>query len=178
MYGILFAIVFAETGLVICPFLPGDSLLFSTAALAAAGRLSIAALSLVFVAAAVLGDGVNYLGAWLRMCVALSGMFIRVVCPGASFAAQSTSLGGALSSVGNARATPRLTSPASYLALQSAASLLSACSSLGLSDGSTLPRRSSFSASTAAKQVGSVRALVALGCQFKEISRLERGASA
>ncbi|KAK2080127.1 hypothetical protein QBZ16_002523 [Prototheca wickerhamii] len=61
VYGILFAIVFAETGLVICPFLPGDSLLFSTAALAAAGRLSIAALALVFVAAAVLGDGVNYL---------------------------------------------------------------------------------------------------------------------
>lgn len=80
MYGILFAIVFAETGLVICPFLPGDSLLFSTAALAAAGRLSIAALALVFVAAAVLGDGVNYLGARLRMRVALVGALVRDVC--------------------------------------------------------------------------------------------------
>lgn len=98
VYGILFAIVFAETGLVICPFLPGDSLLFSTAALAAAGRLSIAALALVFVAAAVLGDGVNYLGAWLRMWVALVGALVWSVCAGAVYAIQSLSVAGALPS--------------------------------------------------------------------------------
>ena len=43
VYGILFAIVFAETGLVVTPFLPGDSLLFAVGALAATGRLDPAA---------------------------------------------------------------------------------------------------------------------------------------
>ena len=59
-YGILFAIVFAETGLVITPFLPGDSLLFATGALAALGKLNILALFTVYTVAAILGDAVNY----------------------------------------------------------------------------------------------------------------------
>jgi membrane-associated protein len=61
-YLILFAIVFCETGLVITPFLPGDSLLFATGALAAApgSPLKIHWLFLVLAAAAVIGDTVNY----------------------------------------------------------------------------------------------------------------------
>jgi membrane-associated protein len=60
VYGILFAIVFAETGLVITPFLPGDSLLFATGALAARGILNPWLASGLLIAAAILGDGVNY----------------------------------------------------------------------------------------------------------------------
>jgi membrane-associated protein len=59
-YAILFAIVFAETGLVVTPFLPGDSLLFATGALAALGKLNIMALMAVYITAATLGDAVNY----------------------------------------------------------------------------------------------------------------------
>jgi membrane-associated protein len=59
-YGILFAIIFAETGLVVTPFLPGDSLLFAAGALAATGALSFELLVPILVAAAVLGDAVNY----------------------------------------------------------------------------------------------------------------------
>ncbi|RMZ57654.1 hypothetical protein APUTEX25_001854 [Auxenochlorella protothecoides] len=59
-YTILFAIVFAETGLVIAPFLPGDSLLFATGALAASDKLNIYLLLLTYMAAAVLGDLVSY----------------------------------------------------------------------------------------------------------------------
>lgn len=59
-YAILFGIVFAETGLVVTPFLPGDSLLFATGALAALGKLDIRLLLAVYVSAAVLGDAVNY----------------------------------------------------------------------------------------------------------------------
>jgi membrane-associated protein len=63
VYGILFCVIFAETGLVVAPFLPGDSLLFATGALAAidtSGTLSAPALSLALGAAAVLGNTVNY----------------------------------------------------------------------------------------------------------------------
>ena len=60
VYGILFAIVFAETGLVITPFLPGDSLLFATGALAARGVLNPWLAGGLLLAAAILGDGVNY----------------------------------------------------------------------------------------------------------------------
>src|SRR6187399_1898443 len=60
IYGILFAVVFAETGLIVTPFLPGDSLLFATGALAAAGALDFRALFLVLLGAAVTGDAVNY----------------------------------------------------------------------------------------------------------------------
>jgi membrane-associated protein len=59
-YGILFLIVFCETGLVVTPFLPGDSLLFSAGALAALGSLDIGALIAILIVAAVAGDAVNY----------------------------------------------------------------------------------------------------------------------
>ena len=60
VYGILFAIIFAETGLVVTPFLPGDSLLFAAGALGATGALRIEVMIPVLVVAAVLGDAVNY----------------------------------------------------------------------------------------------------------------------
>jgi len=60
VYGLLFAIVFAETGLVVTPFLPGDSLLFAAGALAATGALDVRLVVLLLVAAAVLGNTVNY----------------------------------------------------------------------------------------------------------------------
>jgi len=59
-YVVLFAIIFAETGLVIAPFLPGDSLLFAIGALAGSGFLNIWTASIVMVIAAILGDTVNY----------------------------------------------------------------------------------------------------------------------
>jgi membrane-associated protein len=60
VYGLLFAIIFAETGLVVTPFLPGDSLLFAAGALAGSGMLDIRLLLVLFIAASVLGDAVNY----------------------------------------------------------------------------------------------------------------------
>jgi membrane-associated protein len=66
VYALLFAIVFCETGLVVTPFLPGDSLLFTVGALAAAGGMDIAAVAGVLAAAALCGDNVNYwVGRWL-----------------------------------------------------------------------------------------------------------------
>ncbi|MEK4230633.1 DedA family protein [Solibacillus sp. FSL H8-0538] len=59
-YGILFSIVFVETGIVIMPFLPGDSLLFASGTLAALGAFNLLTLLIVFFVAAVLGDTVNY----------------------------------------------------------------------------------------------------------------------
>ena len=59
-YAILFLIVFMETGLVIAPFLPGDSLLFVAGALAAVGSFRIEVLLIVIFIAAVLGDTLNY----------------------------------------------------------------------------------------------------------------------
>lgn len=60
IYVILFAIIFCETGLVICPFLPGDSLLFVAGGVAAAGGMDITTLSTSLFVAAVLGDNLNY----------------------------------------------------------------------------------------------------------------------
>lgn len=60
VYGILFLIIFCETGLVVTPFLPGDSLLFVTGALAASGALDIHLLIGLLIVAATLGDNVNY----------------------------------------------------------------------------------------------------------------------
>src|SRR3954471_2158900 len=69
VYAILFAIVFAETGFVVTPFLPGDSLLFAAGALAAvdtSGVLSAPALSAVLVVAAISGNTANYhIGRWI-----------------------------------------------------------------------------------------------------------------
>ncbi len=59
-YAILFAIIFAETGLVFTPFLPGDSLLFAAGAFSAIGSFNIVALLLLLWVAAFLGDTVNY----------------------------------------------------------------------------------------------------------------------
>lgn len=59
-YGILFAIVFAETGLVVTPFLPGDSLLFASGAIAALGSFHLGIILITLMTAAVLGDTVNY----------------------------------------------------------------------------------------------------------------------
>jgi len=65
VYGLLFVIVFCETGLVVTPFLPGDSLLFVTGTLAAAGGMDIAVVMATLVCAALCGDNVNYwIGRW------------------------------------------------------------------------------------------------------------------
>ncbi|MEE9927210.1 DedA family protein [Microvirgula aerodenitrificans] len=60
IYLILFLIVFCETGLVVMPFLPGDSLLFVAGAIAALGGMDVHLLVLTLIAAAVIGDTVNY----------------------------------------------------------------------------------------------------------------------
>lgn len=60
IYGLLFAIIFAETGLVVTPILPGDSLLFATGALAALGILDVWVVLVLLIVAAILGDAVNY----------------------------------------------------------------------------------------------------------------------
>lgn len=82
IYGLLFLIVFCETGLVVTPFLPGDSLLFAVGALAAdpASGLNIWIAAAVLLVAAILGDTVNYwigrkFGGWMMRT------FPRVVKP-------------------------------------------------------------------------------------------------
>ena len=66
VYAVLFAIIFSETGFIVTPFLPGDSLLFVAGAVAAAGGMDIAAVMVVLVAAALTGDNCNYfIGRWI-----------------------------------------------------------------------------------------------------------------
>lgn len=78
--GILFLVVFCETGLVLTPFLPGDSLLFAVGAVAARGRLDPWTAALTLVAAAFLGDNANY---WVGRFAGreLSRRFPKVVRP-------------------------------------------------------------------------------------------------
>ena len=60
LYALLFAIIFAETGLVVFPFLPGDSILFISGTVVAAAGLNVHVLAALLVAAAIFGDSVNY----------------------------------------------------------------------------------------------------------------------
>lgn len=65
-YIFLFLIVFLETGLVLTPFLPGDSLLFAAGALSGLKKLRLDILFSVFISSAILGDAMNYaIGSWL-----------------------------------------------------------------------------------------------------------------
>lgn len=60
VYAILFIIIFCETGFVVTPFLPGDSLLFAAGSMAAIGALEVIWLIVILTAAAIMGDSVNY----------------------------------------------------------------------------------------------------------------------
>src|SRR6185503_18143128 len=77
VYGLLFLIVFCETGLVVTPFLPGDSLLFVTGAVAAAGGMDVVLVMATLVAAALCGDNVNY---WVGRTLGLK-VFSRFINP-------------------------------------------------------------------------------------------------
>jgi membrane-associated protein len=77
VYGLLFLIVFCETGLVVTTFLPGDSLLFVTGAVAAAGGMDIVLVMAALVAAALCGDNVNY---WIGRTLGLR-VFSRFINP-------------------------------------------------------------------------------------------------
>lgn len=60
VYAIIFLIIFFETGLVVTPFLPGDSIIFASGALAGIGAMNVVYLLIIFYVAAVLGDTANY----------------------------------------------------------------------------------------------------------------------
>jgi membrane-associated protein len=79
VYAIIFLIIFAETGLVFAPFLPGDSLLFAAGALAGTGRLELWVVAVIVIVAAVAGDGVNYAIGRLfgRVIAARAGRIIK-----------------------------------------------------------------------------------------------------
>lgn len=79
-YAILFAIVFTETGVVIFPFLPGDSLLFAAGALAAQDAFNVALLIIVFTSAAIIGDTLNYhIGKKVGMSIPPNSFLGRVI---------------------------------------------------------------------------------------------------
>jgi membrane-associated protein len=78
VYLILFLVIFAETGLVVTPFLPGDSLLFVAGTLAAAGGMDVTLLIVLLCVAAILGDSVNYaIGKHVGDRMVRGGRFIR-----------------------------------------------------------------------------------------------------
>ncbi|HSK48031.1 MAG TPA: DedA family protein [Coriobacteriia bacterium] len=83
IYAMLFLIIFMETGLVVTPFLPGDSLLFTAGAVAAVSdALDIWVLYVVLLTAAILGDAVNYtIGKRWGRSILDSGRFSRVIKP-------------------------------------------------------------------------------------------------
>ncbi|MET0791882.1 MAG: hypothetical protein ABW061_10210, partial [Polyangiaceae bacterium] len=61
LYALLFAVIFCETGLVVTPFLPGDSLLFTVGAVCAIGGMNMAVILPLLLIAAILGDAANYM---------------------------------------------------------------------------------------------------------------------
>ena len=70
VYALLFAIIFTETGVVIAPFLPGDSLLFVAGALCVTEGMSLPVLMVLLIVAAILGDAVNYsVGRWFGVAL-------------------------------------------------------------------------------------------------------------
>jgi len=78
VYLILFLVIFAETGLVVTPFLPGDSLLFVAGTLAAAGGMDIGLLIVLLCIAAIAGDSVNYaIGKHVGQRLVNGGRFVR-----------------------------------------------------------------------------------------------------
>ncbi len=80
IYALLFLIVFCETGLVVTPFLPGDSLLFAVGALSAQGLMSVQIVAPLLFCAAILGNTTNYaIGSWIgpRVFHFESGWFFR-----------------------------------------------------------------------------------------------------
>ena len=84
IYAVLFVIIFVETGVVIMPFLPGDSLLFTAGAIAAVsgGGLEVWVVVAVCIVAAVLGDALNYtIGRYWGRGILDSGRFSRVITP-------------------------------------------------------------------------------------------------
>lgn len=78
-YAILFLIIFAETGLVVTPFLPGDSLLFAIGAIAARGILDVFTIIILLIIAAILGDTVNYWVGYFFSEKVLSGEELKLI---------------------------------------------------------------------------------------------------
>ena len=82
IYGILFTIIFCETGLVVTPFLPGDSLLFAAGVLSSAAKLNVFTLWVVVFSAALVGDNTNYfIGRYFGRRIIDSGKISAIMKP-------------------------------------------------------------------------------------------------